>query len=313
MPVSTQRAYGVALDYLERTVNPDRLTKLTATVMSGFQAKLREAGMRDTSIASYLRQIKASLNWAVAVGMLAKAPRIEMPKRVKGQTLMRGRPITAEEFDRMIAAVPKVRPKDAAAWVRYLTGLWLSGLRLEESLALSWDQDAPFYADLTGRRPAFRIYGEAQKSGRDEVLPMTPDFAQWLQETFPEGERVGRVFRLEGLGTDQPISSQRVCRLVSRIGRQAGVVVNKADGKFASAHDLRRAFGTRWATRVKPATLQLLMRHADIATTMGYYVSLDAADVADELWATYGNTPAAGNTHGNTQPKKAVFSDISGV
>ena len=51
----------------------------------------------------------------------------------------------------MIAAVPKVRPHDAPAWVRYLTGLWLSGLRLEESLALSWEQDAPFYADLIGQ------------------------------------------------------------------------------------------------------------------------------------------------------------------
>lgn len=49
----------------------------------------------------------------------------------------------------MIAAVPKVQPDDTPAWVHYLAGLWLSGLRLEESLALSWEQDAPFYADLT--------------------------------------------------------------------------------------------------------------------------------------------------------------------
>ena len=33
----------------------------------------------------------------------------------------------------------------------YLRGLWLSGLRLGEAVALSWDQDAPFHADLTGR------------------------------------------------------------------------------------------------------------------------------------------------------------------
>ena len=63
------------------------------------------------------------------MGLLTKAPAIEMPKVVKGQTMMRGRPITAEEFDRMLAAVPKVRPHDAPAWDRYLTGLWWSGLR----------------------------------------------------------------------------------------------------------------------------------------------------------------------------------------
>ena len=39
--------------------------------------------------------------------------------------------------------------------------------------------------------------------------------------------------------------------------------------------------------RVKPATLQVLMRHRSIETTMKYYVDQDADDVADELWATH--------------------------
>jgi len=98
---------------------------------------------------------------------------------------------------------------------------------------------------------------------------------------------------------------ERVGEIVVKIGKKAGVVVNKADGKFASAHDLRRAFGTRWAKRVMPAVLRRLMRHSSIATTMGYYVDLDSAEVADQLWASYGNTPAAGNTLGNTRPDGA--------
>lgn len=84
------------------------------------------------------------------------------------------------------------------------------------------------------------------------------------------------------------MTDKRVGRIVSRIGQRAGVIVNKADGKFASTHDLRRSFGTRWAPRVKPATLQLLMRHQSIDTTLKYYVSQDADDVVDELWAGYG-------------------------
>jgi hypothetical protein len=87
--------------------------------------------------------------------------------------------------------------------------------------------------------------------------------------------------------------------------RNSGVVVNKADGKYASAHDLCRAFGTRWAKRVMLAVLRRLMRHSSIQTTMAYYVDLDSADVADQLWASYGNTPATGNTVGNTRPDGA--------
>ena len=42
---------------------------------------------------------------------------------------------------------------------------------------------------------------------------------------------------------------------------------------------------------MKPATLQLLMRHRSIETTMKYYVDLDADDIADELWKTYQPNP----------------------
>ena len=33
-----------------------------------------------------------------------------------------------------------------------------------------------------------------------------------------------------------------------------------------------------------PAVLKRLMRHAEIGTTMKYYVTIDADDVADEFW-----------------------------
>ena len=68
--------------------------------------------------------------------------------------------------------------------------------------------------------------------------------------------------------------------------------------KYASCHDLRRSFANRWAPKVKLATLQLLMRHASIQTTMDYYVELDADELAEELWKVH-----SGNTYGNTGQK----------
>ncbi len=91
-----------------------------------------------------------------------QGPHITMPKRAKGKK-GRGRPLAGEEFDRMLDACGKVRPRDAAAWRHYLTGLWLSGLRLEESLALSWDDDATIAVDLTGRRPRLRNLRRSRK------------------------------------------------------------------------------------------------------------------------------------------------------
>lgn len=279
----TQESAATAMNHLERVINPKRLISLSSATLSRFQTVLRKEGMKDTTIAAYLAHIRPAFGWAVSMGMLREVPDMHPPKRAKGRKLMRGRPITTEEFKRMIQAAPKVRKHDPTPWKRYLRGLWRSGLRLEESTVFSWDEDSPFAVDLTGKHPRFRIYAEAEKGHQDRLLPMTPDFADFLLST-PEEERTGPVFPLAGRWTGKPITPRRIGRVVSAIGELAEVVVNKADGKYASAHDLRRAFATRWATRVMPATLQLLMRRQSIETTMRYYVDLDADDLAAELW-----------------------------
>jgi integrase len=148
-----------------------------------------------------------------------------------------------------------------------------------------------------------RIYAEAEKAHQDRLLPITPDFAEFLQQT-PADERRGPVFMLVDLQTGKPLAPERVSRIVSAIGKKARVVVNKAEQKHASAHDLRRAFGTRWASRVKPATLKLLMRHKSIETTLKYYVAQDADDIADELWK--GHEPVKQPTQGSKTETEAA-------
>jgi integrase len=298
---STQRTAATALNHLERVINPERLASVTTDTLSLFQAKLRKEGMKETTIGVVLSHLRPSLSWAVSMGMLPKVPEMHRPKGARGHKLMRGRPITTEEFERMLAAVSKVRPRNPSVWTEYLNGLWLSGLRLEESTILSWDDESPISIDLSGRHPRFRIYAEAEKGRKDRLLPMTPDFAEFILKT-PEDERVGPVFKIIGFYTGEPVTLKRISRTISAIGKKAGVVVNKTANKYASAHDLRRSFGTRWSSRVKPATLQLLMRHKSIETTLKYYVDQDADDVADELWKAYSGL---GNTLGNTPPKSA--------
>jgi len=317
---ASQNATTTAFNHFERIISPKYLRVVTSAIVSRFQAELRREGMPDTSIACHLRNLRAALNWAEDVGLIAKAPKFTMPGGRRGkktkQRMMRGRPITLEEFERMLGKVEaglilyekskrrrepanrsfqqseldrrrrKQAERAAAAapsWLYLLRGLWLSGLRLGEAVILSWDQDAPFCVDLSGRFPRFRIYGEAQKSGEDEFLPMTPDFAEFLAQT-PEDQRHGYVFNVQKQMGGIHRDAEKISPIISAIGRAAGVVVNKDQGKYASAHDLRRAFGTRWAPKVKPATLQRLMRHKSIETTLKYYVAQDADDIAAELW-----------------------------
>ena len=208
--------------------NPDRLAKLTPQVMSRFQAEARKEGMKATTLARHLRYIKAALRWGERQGLIGKAPAIEMPKLAKGQALAKHRPVTAEEFDRMIAVIPKVRPHDAPAWERLLRGLWLSGLRLGEAVALDWD-DGPFVLDTTGKHPTFRIEAEGQKSRRSEVVPTHSRLCEWCLPRYPEGERVGRVFKLVNTATGEPFAAHTIGPVVSAIGRKAGVVVGTTE------------------------------------------------------------------------------------
>jgi hypothetical protein len=60
--------------------------------------------------------------------------------------------------------------------------------------------------------------------------------------------------------------------------------------------------------RVMPAVLHRLMRHAEIATTMKHYVTMDADVVADEVWSRNWQTDsnlAVGNIFGNNPPQTA--------
>ena len=244
---------------------------------------------------------------AESVGMMADGPKVIMPKGAKGRK-MKGGALVGEQFDRMLAAVPKVRPKDTAEWVRYLTGLWLSGLRLAESVALSWDADAPFAVDLSGRRPAVPDQGRGAEVRPRRIDPHDARFCR-VPVADPGCRAAGAGVPIEP-GRRQHPAGRSPRRPDSRQDRRQGRrLVNAVDGKTASAHDLRRTFGSRWARRVMPAILQKLMRHANVQTTMQFYVDLDVDEMADDLWAkhpaTAGTIPPGGNISGNISPETA--------
>ena len=286
LAMRTAQTAATALNHVERLMRPQWMREINAQWVSQFQARLREGGLSEASIATNLRHVRAALSWGQDVGYVSAVPKFRMPRRARRVSRMRGRPLTNAEFRRMLDAVAVVRPYDAVQWRFYLEGVWWSGFRLEESLQLGWDDDADLCVQLDGRRSRVRIWAEGEKGYRDRLLPLVPEFVVFL-ERVPEAERRGRVFKLERLDGSGLISSKRVCRIVSAIGGAAGIVVNEQLGKYASLHDLRRSFGTRWAAREAPARVMQLMRHEEIETTMQHYVAEQAHELGEELWRKY--------------------------
>lgn len=329
------------LNSFERSQSPPHLRDVTEGRISLWQASMRKAGRAETTIAGNSAHLRAALQWAVDNKLLHAVPKIQRQPRAKGgkkSSRMKGRPLTTEEYERILASVEsglmaahqtrkekvpakksrsaEVRKRlrdreretiqrDAPAWRRLIEGLWFSGLRIGEALELWWDSDEGNSVDFTGKRPMLRIPAENEKGNEDRTLPMAPEFAEFLLRT-PPAERTGRVFPIPPRKTmPGRLANDRVSRLLSAIGKAAGVVVSRTgkEVKHASAHDFRRSFGERWSSRVMPTVLMQLMRHKSIQTTMAYYVGRNADAAAEVLWAAHAST---GGGDGNGAGSGAV-------
>lgn len=272
-------------------------------IITSKKGKKRELRRRPFTIKGHLAELRKVLRWAKRMNIIREVPHIEFPECTE---TMKGRPLTLEEFERMLEAIKKTEDIQSdwrGDWAWMLRGLWLSGLRIDEALKFHWKDDTNLCPDFTGRRPMLRIQAKSEKGRTFRMLPMTPDFAQFL-EKVPERNRRGFVFNpwtkpplRWGTGRHRP-TANHVGRVISQLGKLAGIKVK--EDRFATAHDLRRTFGQRWAKLVMPKVLQELMRHDSIQTTMAFYVGKLAEDAADAVW----NAMAlpSGNSSGNTLP-----------
>lgn len=304
------------IKFLNVFVRPKSLAALNESAISNFAAQLRSTEIRgklrsEATIRRYLAQVKRMLRWFHDAGYINRVPRIRMPPA----TGAKGRPLTDAEFQAMKNAVPLVvglNTERVRSWTELLEGLWLSGLRLGEALRLTWDNPFSIRVDLDGhQRPMLIFPGAFQKNRQDQIVPITPDFADWLRD---RQDPTGFVFQPLCQGLDERVDRLWASRLISRIGEKAGIVVKETfaeSGKktdhFATAHDLRRSFGARWARKVLPPVLRELMRHSDIKTTLDYYAGRNAESLAESLYSQI----EAKNQQGGETATRQTGTDVS--
>jgi integrase len=278
-----------AANKMQAMVKPVYADDLDAAYFKKWRQRMIAADMPASTISSYMKHVRACLGWAEENGYIKAAPRVRTGSTAK----MKGRAITLEEFERMLAAAPKVKTigrERAAQWKRLLHGLWLMGLRLQEAIDMTWDADGTIRPiRLDSSRPLLVFPSTEHKNQKDQLVPLTPEAVAFLRKTTAR-QRSGRVFPLQG--RKKPIySADRASRVVSSIGNKARVVTSldpqTGAKRHATAHDLRRSFAKRLVDRRLPSEiLQAMMRHADIKTTRTHYAEAEAEQVADIVWQT---------------------------
>ena len=276
--------------------DPNALHQLQAKLLAGEQSRRKKPRSAHT-VRGYMNSVLAALNWAYLQGWLPNAPKLRKIKTPK-QKVMKGRPITADEFQKMLDATAKVVGDEAAeSWMHVLRGLWASALRLDELMHVSWDKPGsirPVWKD--GQLPILDIPAAMQKNDTEESIPLLPWFESLLLET-PAGMRKGWVFNPESLqlklgrtvGHQRP-DAEWVGKVIGRIGKEAEIEVEPADGrtgrptKYATAHDLRRSCGERLRDAgVPPLVICRVMRHSSWETTRKHYAPGNVQSDADVL------------------------------
>lgn len=225
----------------------NQLADANEDAIGRYVAKLHSQKRKAATIAGNLAYIRSALRWAVRRKWLPSAPAFEMPKLPRRRHI---RVITDDEWQRILANA-------GGDWTLLLHTAWYTGMRRGELVALRWNNDGQGpWVDLDAEM--IWIPAAWTKSDADSWLPIHPTLKMHL---LAARKPSGKCFKMRHDAADASKDFARICRF-------AGV-------RGVTLHDIRRTFGTRYASLVPAQVLQRLMRHASISTTLRYYANLD--------------------------------------
>lgn len=194
------------------------------------------------TIAKKLRYVRAALRKAVKRGYIGRSPMEGWQWQREEETAPRI--VTPEEEAAITQAAKELYGQAAAAFIR--VGVE-TGARRGEVLGLTWDR-----IDLDGAS----IHVTRTKGKRDRLVPVNPEIAAMLRKLYVQTQQDGGPFAAIAANID---------RIWERSCLQA-----KVEG--ATIHDLRRTCITRLIRAGVPLpTVQKLVGHADIKTTLKFY------------------------------------------
>lgn len=268
----SRAGFLAALDAFQRHTKVLRVEAINTQMVDAFIArrqkdsgKKKNSPLSPATVNKDLRMIKAALRRALDWGYLPTMPKFRMVR----EPVKLPRFVTPEHFELIyskacdLAKVPNLEGQghSTAEWWRGLiVTAYMTGLRIKELMALRRE-------DLDLEKGTLITRASDNKAKRDEAIPLHPVVMEHLrllkgESRFPLGwphdprylwVEFGRIQREAGIHLPCP-----------------GVHEHTPACHVYGFHDFRRAFATVNAPRLKPETLQRLMRHRSYITTLRY-------------------------------------------
>lgn len=251
---NTLAAYAADLDDAARAL-AGPVAAADAAALGGYLAGLTTAGMAERTVARRLAALRQFHRFLVREGVRADDPTalLEGPR----PPALLPRPLAEAEVEALLEgarALPPPRGASAAAAVELL---YSSGLRASELVTLP-------AAALRADAPLVAVRG---KGGRERLVPVSArarEAALGARAAARAGEEGRWLF--PGRGRGAHLTRQGLGLLLKAAALAAGL-----DPGLVSPHALRHSFASHLLARgADLRTLQVLLGHADIATTQIY-------------------------------------------
>ncbi|MDA8248694.1 MAG: tyrosine recombinase [Rhodospirillales bacterium] len=224
---------------------------MTAPTLRGYLGSLAAAGLAARTAARRLSALRQFHRFLLREGVRDDDPTelLDPPRLPAALPKL----LSETEVDALLAAAA-LRPdeRQAAVMRAALEILYATGLRISELLALP-------RAALAGDAALLRVRG---KGGKERLVPLS-DAARAAAAPLLAGD--GR-WLFPGRDRRQAMTRQGFAQALKRVALDAGL-----DPARVSPHVLRHAFASHMLARgADLRSLQLLLGHADIATTQIY-------------------------------------------
>jgi integrase len=290
LAVRSQSEVKTSLEHFQRIVKPGRMDQIRTQSIDTFVAARRmergknpESTISPATVNKDLRHIKAAMRAAHEWGYLPKLPRVKMLREPEKLPQY----VTPEHFATIyqqgcpLAVMPRNPGQHYTAenwWRALLVTAYMTGWRISELLALEkidLDLEAGTaitrHSDNKGKRdervPLHAVVVEHLRvlvtpppmlAGERQPMAPHPLVFRWCHDRKTLDEEFHRIQEAVGIKLDchEKHKHTPACHVYG-------------------FHDLRRAFATVNAPRMKPEALQKLMRHKSYQTTLRYVGLVD--------------------------------------
>jgi len=248
---------------------------------------LRKAGLGDHSCNSYLRAVRAILNWSWEQGQIPAAIKVKSVRSSKPLPAVFSQQQLEDLRQHLEQGWSETKRRRFLVLLRAWWFLRFTGMRGGELLALKWDNVHPDRIELRSTKD-WKVKGR-----KDAIIPIAEDLKEFIQAQDIQGEK----YVLDN-GRGKPLYSS--LGDLTKSMRKALLKVGIENAK--PLHSFRSTVATELLSgeSANPVHVQMLLRHESIQTTMSYLNSdhLQQVDLVNKL----GNSPQ------NTVSKKKTES-----